>query len=443
MAGLDGENKAPGVPALPPFLASMLGTFFDLASMLGTFLISGYKVFNSRQRAARTQFLARRACSPRPLPVNRTIYRSSGMVRVRVRLNGAATGVHLVIDPETMSRAEFIAAATDKLGQKAQNTSAVKLYIDGDEAQVNELEKGDLIYVALTGSPSKESKLARTDVPDGHAPDVNLLELLDLLPEAGMLLPEASMLQRHTVVDSQPPITPTRSMPLLFQTPPVPQLVPQPVSSDLVAMVVEGTVATCGVFFQRVLSLGLKASANPDAPRVSDTMDIEVAESFSWSSAEDVPVHSVLSGDYRAASIQRMSQDSWHVRCFSNSFVDQIIAASNAASGQSVVQALFDMGWFRQPQPKPKELMSSRDTAIVCKPKATRRAQHLIEAEWKERVGHVQISDRVVLFCAGPEYDPVRYAEPSIQDVFCVPCDQIGAPSTSRPHHTSPHPTPQ
>jgi hypothetical protein len=124
-----------------------------------------------------------------------------------------------------MSRAEFIAAATDKLGQKVHNTSAVKLYIDGDEAQVNELEKGDLVYLALTGSPSREGKLARTD---GDEPDVNFVDLLDLLlPEAGMPLPEArtlpeeaSTLQQHMVVDFQPPITPTRSMSLLFPTPP-------------------------------------------------------------------------------------------------------------------------------------------------------------------------------------------------------------------------------
>ena len=64
-----------------------------------------------------------------------------------------------MIDPETMSREEFVELATSKLGQVAQTPSAVKLYIEGDEAQVSELEKGDVVYVALTGSPYREGKL--------------------------------------------------------------------------------------------------------------------------------------------------------------------------------------------------------------------------------------------------------------------------------------------
>ena len=55
----------------------------------------------------------------------RTRDHSSGMVRVRVRLNGATAGIHLVIDPETMSREEFVELATSKLGQVAQTPSAV------------------------------------------------------------------------------------------------------------------------------------------------------------------------------------------------------------------------------------------------------------------------------------------------------------------------------
>ena len=179
-------------------------------------------------------------------------------------------------------------------------------------------------------------------------------------------------------------------------------------------------------FLQRLLTLGLVSERNPDSPRVTDTMHIELAESFSWHSVEETPAHTVLNGDYYEASIQRTSNDTWHLRCFRNSFVNQIIAASNSASAEARLRALFDVGWFREPRQKPTALVSSIKTAIVSKPKATRRPQVEIEAEWHARVGREQIAGRVVLISAGPEHDPVRYVESSIQDVYCVPCQHIG-----------------
>ena len=147
------------------------------------------------------------------------------MVRVRVRLNGAAAGVHLVIDPETMSREEFVELATSKLGQVAQTPSAVKLYIEGDEAQVSELEKGDVVYVALTGSPYREGKLARTDEPV-----IELMELQGTPPGDAQLL---QSVQQHVPVKSVPPVdsappfdsvlpmTPIPCLLMPFQTPPL------------------------------------------------------------------------------------------------------------------------------------------------------------------------------------------------------------------------------
>ena len=91
-------------------------------------------------------------------------------VRIKVRLNGAATGVALKITPETTSKAQLVAAALVKLDMSefmCANAEAVKLYDqDGDQADVADLEKDDVVYLALHGSPFKDKK-PRTDEGPG------------------------------------------------------------------------------------------------------------------------------------------------------------------------------------------------------------------------------------------------------------------------------------
>ena len=88
-------------------------------------------------------------------------------MRVRVRINGASSGSHFILQDGT-SRQAFITFAAQRLGivPDSFDLSAVKLYIEGDELhQIDELEQGDVVHLALTGSPPKEAKQARTE-PD-------------------------------------------------------------------------------------------------------------------------------------------------------------------------------------------------------------------------------------------------------------------------------------
>jgi hypothetical protein len=190
-------------------------------------------------------------------------------VRVRVRINGAAGGIHFSFEPGVVTDDDFVNGATEKLGVPAvEDVSKVKLCVDGDEAKVGDLEKGDVVYLAITGSPLREAKLAR---PESAAPP------LALPPHVGASetpTSETPTSETPTRADVQrATMTPATIVP--FASALVLAAAPSPMLFAANSPMPLAAVAT-GSFVQKVLSLGLCGG------RQVNTIGCEVAAAFSW-----------------------------------------------------------------------------------------------------------------------------------------------------------------
>jgi hypothetical protein len=376
-------------------------------------------------------------------------------MRIKVRINGTATGALLTFNlTETTTTAELAMLTANRLGVAATVSPAdtPKLYLgEGDEiTSVSDIEAGDVVFVAFSGSPFKE-KISRTD----HLSDCRLAlpALLASLDSGFTASPPRAIL---------PPLVsaPNTPLPSLFsfaaasvppfETPPVASAARQNMAEDrrtgevgllsLMASEAEGAESNAldpmqlereggPSFVKRLLNLAFVHSSpkTPGAPRAVDTLSCEVSSSFSWRDVVEAPTAEVQQGEYLEVSIQFVHEHHWQVRCYKNSFVNNAIRDCDSKSAEDQLEALFQMGWFRPLTPPTQRLNIRTSSMIVSKPHATRRSPAAVEADWMARVGSVTHAGRVILLAAGPEHG-VQYCEDSIRDVFCVVCKTIGKP---------------
>jgi len=115
------------------------------------------------------------------------------MVRVRLRLNGSATGIVINIANDA-THEQLVASAIEGIGLTPDasqvegiDTTKVRIYAaQGDELRSGAaLQQDDVLYVALAGSPLRDAKLRRTG--EGQPPEAAeaKLEKEPLLPTSG------------------------------------------------------------------------------------------------------------------------------------------------------------------------------------------------------------------------------------------------------------------
>ena len=237
---------------------------------------------------------------------------------------------------------------------------------------MGDLEKGDIVFLALTGSPPRANKLARLESTVGSVltlpPHVGMMQtpphvgMTETPPHVGVaetppqvgamkvttpddvqraLLTPGTMVPLPSALDSDVGPSP---MPLAAHSPIQhrPDISFPPVNTPSSTAAPEPIVpAESGLHYaERVLSLGIGGN----------TICCEVAAAFSWSIAMQPPSHEVLQGSFHDATIERARAEEWRVRCTRNTFINRTI--TNSASGPTAVvqiSELFGMGWFRAP----------------------------------------------------------------------------------------------
>ena len=84
----------------------------------------------------------------------------------------------------------------------------------------------------------------------------------------------------------------------------------------------------------------------------------------------------------------------------------------------------------------------AKKTGDEPKKKGSRRSPEEMKADWKERVGVITVSDKIILEAAGPQHGE-QYQEESIRDVHCKCCQFLGVPSPNSNPNPTPKPTPK